>query len=143
VAENFKLTPYAGFSHDAVKRGSFMEEGHAFGLRGEAETFSQSSAVLGLRAQKVLRAVTLNGHAAHYMALNDEDLSFKATLPADAMGTRWDIKGAGLPRNTTWIGVGVEADVTPKLTVNAGFDLSFERNKVADNVFSVGFRYKL
>jgi autotransporter-associated beta strand protein len=143
VTDNFRLTPFIGLSHDTVKRGSFEEKGHAFGLKGDKETFGQTAGVLGLRAQGDFGFFRLNGHVSHYAAFGKEDLSFKATLPADASGTLWDIKGVGLPRNTTWIGIGAEFDVTPAFTVNAGYDVSMERKKATDNVFTVGFRYKM
>jgi outer membrane autotransporter protein len=141
VSDHFRLTPFAGISRDAVKRGDFEEEGHAFGLKGEKATFGQTAGVVGLRAQGNAGPAKLNGHVSHYAALNKEDLSFKATLPADTTGTKWDIKGVGLPRHTDWIGVGAEIEVTPKLSVNLGYDVSIERKKATDSVVTLGFRY--
>jgi outer membrane autotransporter protein len=141
LTDNFRLTPYLGISHDTVKRGKFEEKGHAFGLKGASETYSQTAGVAGIRAQAKVGRVKWNAHVSHTMAFNKEDLSFKASVPADTTGTLWKVRGVGLPRNSTWIGIGAEYEVSPKLTVNAGYDVNVERKHTADHVVSVGFRY--
>jgi len=142
LTDRFTLNPFAGLAHDTVRRGKFTEEGYAFGLADGAETYSQTSALVGLRAQAKFDKVKVKAHATHYMALNKEDLSFKAKTVGDPTGPDWDIKGVGLPRHTTWVGVGVEYDVTPDFTVNAGYDVSVSRGRANDHVATIGFRYR-
>jgi len=141
LTDTLGLTPFAGISHDTVKRGKFTESGSPFGLTDGAETFSQTSGVVGLRAEAKLAALKLTGHVTHYAAFNKEDLGFRAKLTGGSPAGVWDVKGIGLPRHTTWIGIGAEIPVGPAFSVTASYDLGVERSLDSDHVVSVGFKY--
>jgi outer membrane autotransporter protein len=142
INKNIKITPFIGLMHDTVKRGKFSEKGHAFGLTAGSETFSQTSGVVGVRAQAQVSKVKLSGHVTHVSAFNKEDLSFDATLTGDPAKTKYKVKGVSIPKNTTWVGIGAEIEAAQDLTVSISYDVAIERSKVSDNVVSLGFRYK-
>ncbi|MDR3259269.1 MAG: autotransporter domain-containing protein [Fusobacteriaceae bacterium] len=143
ISNDIKVTPFVGLMHDTVKRGKFTEKGNDFGITAKAEDYSQTSGVAGVRAQAKISKLKLNGHLTHVSAFNKEDLSFKAHYVGDTKETPIRVKGAALPKNTTWVGVGVEIEAAQDLTISVSYDMSIERAEVADNVISLGLRYKI
>ena len=142
VTPRFSVTPYVGLAHDTVHRGSFKEKNSQFALRASSTTYDQTSAVFGLRAEAKFDRLKLHGTVQHMAAFGDENLSFKAKYVGDTSGNHVKVKGVSLPKNTTWVGIGVEAPITENLSVNASYNVSVERSRVSDNVGSVGFRFK-
>ncbi|MCP1223900.1 autotransporter serine protease [Sebaldella sp. S0638] len=140
------ITPYAGLLFDSVNRGSFSEDNSLFGLKADSKTYSQTSGLLGLRAEGSFNWAagksTVLGYFSWQTAFNDEDLSYDASyigLPNE----KFKIKGIGLADNTAWTGVGILTEVTPVWSWYANYDMQIERSKVMNNVFSVGARINL
>ncbi|MGF6907836.1 autotransporter domain-containing protein [Fusobacterium sp. PH5-44] len=136
------LTPYMGLSHDTVHRGSFNEKNSSFAIKSSSTTYDQTSAVFGLRAEAKFNRVKFHTTVQHMSAFGKEYLSFKAKYVGDTSGDHIKVKGASLPKNTTWVGVGADVELTENLSINASYNVSIERSRVSDNVGSIGFRFK-
>ena len=146
TSSNFSFTPFAGLLVDSVNRGSFSEDNSLFGLKADSKTYTQTSGLVGLRAEAgfdwFAGKSTVLGYFSWQTAFNDEDLSYDASyvgLPDE----KFQIKGIGLANNTAWTGVGILTEVTPVWAWYANYDMQIERSKVMNNVFSVGARINL
>ncbi len=143
---NFSFTPYAGLLYDSVNRGSFSEDNSLFGLKADSKTYSQTSGLLGLRAEAgfdwAAGKSTVLGYVSWQTAFNDEDLSFDASY-VGLPGEKFNVKGIGLADNTAWTGVGILTEVGPVWSWYANYDMQIERSKIMNNVFSVGARINL
>ena len=146
TSPNVSVTPFAGLLYDSVNRGSFSEDNSLFGLKADSKTYSQTSGLLGLRAEVgfdwVAGRSTVLGYLSWQAAFNDEDLSYDASyvgLPDE----KFKIKGIGLADDTAWTGVGILTEVSPVWSWYANYDMQIEKSKVMNNVFSVGARINL
>ena len=146
TSPNMSITPFAGLLYDSVNRGSFSEDNSLFGLKADSKTYSQTSGLLGLRAEVgfdwIAGKSTILGYFSWQTAFNDEDLSFDASyvgLPDE----KFKVKGIGLADDTAWTGVGILTEVSPVWSWYANYDMQIERSKVMNNVFSVGARINL
>lgn len=142
---DFVVTPFVGLSHDTVRRGSFSEDNSAFGLTADKKTYSQTSGLVGLRAGKSIRfnngaKTTLQGYVTHQRAFNDEDLSFDAHYTG-LPGTNFTVKGIGLEKSQTWVGVGALTEFNPRMAWYVNYDAKLRSNKNNNNVFTTGLRW--
>ena len=56
---------------------------------------------------------------------------------------KFEVKGIGLPDDTTWAGIGILTEVNDDWSWSANYDAQFDGSDVANNVFSVGFRFNI
>ncbi|KDE67451.1 serine protease [Fusobacterium necrophorum DAB] len=144
--DNFKVTPFVGFSHDMLKRGSFDENVNDLSISANKKTYHKDMIVVGMKAQYDIAHD--KGRATHLMAeasvgknLSSRNLDFKASYDGHRT-EEVEFKGAKMPDYTVWTGIGVEHDFTDQFSMYTNYDLKVENDKIADKVASVGFKYK-
>ena len=144
---DFVVTPFVGVSHDTVRRGSFSEDNSQFGLKADKKTYAQTSGLVGLRVGKSVdwkggSKSTFQGYVTHQTAFNNEDLSFDASYTG-LSNAKFKVKGIGLPKNRTWVGVGALTEVNKNFGWYANYDGSVDSGKKGkghNNVFTTGVR---
>ena len=144
---DFVVTPFVGLTHDTVVRGSFSEEKSQFGLTADKKNYNQTAALLGVRIGKAVNwnsesKTTFQGYVTHQRAFNDEDLSFNARYTG-LPGATFKVKGIGLAKNRTWVGVGALTEVNSKFGWYVNYDGSIDsgKGKGNNNVFTTGLRF--
>ena len=144
---DFVVTPFVGLTHDTVVRGSFSEEKSQFGLTADKKNYNQTAALLGVRIGKAVNwnsesKTTFQGYVTHQRAFNDQDLSFDARY-IGLQGATFKVKGIGLAKNRTWVGVGALTEVNPKFGWYVNYDGSIDsgKGKGNNNVFTTGLRF--
>ena len=144
---DFVVTPFVGLTHDTVVRGSFSEEKSQFGLTADKKNYNQTAALLGVRIGKAVNwnsesKTTFQGYVTHQRAFNDQDLSFDARYTG-LPGATFKVKGIGLAKNRTWIGVGALTEVNSKFGWYVNYDGSIDsgKGKGNNNVFTTGLRF--
>ena len=144
---DFVATPFVGLTHDTVVRGSFSEEKSQFGLTADKKNYNQTAALLGVRIGKAVNwnsesKTTFQGYVTHQRAFNDQDLSFDARYTG-LPGATFKVKGIGLAKNRTWIGVGALTEVNSKFGWYVNYDGSIDsgKGKGNNNVFTTGLRF--
>ena len=144
---DFVVTPFVGLTHDTVVRGSFSEEKSQFGLTADKKNYNQTAALLGVRIGKAVNwnsesKTTFQGYVTHQRAFNDQDLSFDARYTG-LPGATFKVKGIGLAKNRTWIGVGALTEVNSKFGWYVNYDDSIDsgKGKGNNNVFTTGLRF--
>ncbi len=140
------VTPFLGIQYDSLKRGDFSENESLMGLKAESKSYNQTSVVAGIRAegdfQWAAGKSTLSGHVTVQESLNNEDLSFEASytgMPEE----KFTVEGIGLSDTTAWIGVGIDTDTGSGWSWYANYDMQIERDKISNNIFSVGVKINL
>ena len=141
---NFTLTPYVGLAHDTVRRGSFTEENSQFGLTAGKKTYSQTAGLVGLRVGQGVNwsngsKSTFQAYVTHQRAFKEQDLSFEAAYTG-LSNAKFTVKGIGLSKNQTWVGVGVLTEVNPGFAWYVNYDGKIEK-KGRNNVFTTGLRF--
>ncbi|MDR1835274.1 MAG: autotransporter domain-containing protein [Fusobacteriaceae bacterium] len=142
LADRYKITPFLGIQADFLRGGGFTEHDPTLGLIVDDSLYSQTSGVLGLRAEAKFNRFKFNAHIAHLAAFNDEKLKIQTRYAGDPTKRKYEIDGIGLSRNTTWIGLGADFAVKENFTINLNYDTSIEDGKTTDRAISLGFRYK-
>ena len=144
---DFVVTPFVGLTHDTVVRGSFSEEKSQFGLTADKKNYNQTAALLGVRIGKAVNwnsesKTTFQGYITHQRAFNDQDLSFNARYTG-LPGATFKVKGIGLAKNRTWVGVGALTEVNSKFGWYVNYDGSIDsgKGKGNNNVFTTGLRF--
>ena len=144
---DFVVTPFVGLTHDTVVRGSFSEEKSQFGLTADKKNYNQTAALLGVRVGKAVNwnnesKTTFQGYVTHQRAFNDQDLSFDARYTG-LPGATFKVKGIGLAKNRTWVGVGALTEVNSKFGWYVNYDGSIDsgKGKGNNNVFTTGLRF--
>ena len=144
---DFVVTPFVGLTHDTVVRGSFSEEKSQFGLTADKKNYNQTAALLGVRVGKAVNwnsesKTTFQGYVTHQRAFNDQDLSFDARYTG-LPGATFKVKGIGLAKNRTWVGVGALTEVNSKFGWYVNYDDSIDsgKGKGNNNVFTTGLRF--
>ncbi len=126
----FALTPFVGFSHDVVRRGAFSEQNSQFGLTADKVTYKQTSGLIGLRTSLEVNLAgmktTFQGYVNHQKAFNREDLSFKASYTG-LQDAKFDVKGIGLAKHKTWVGIGALAEVNKNASLYVNYDLKLAK----------------
>ncbi|WP_460030173.1 autotransporter outer membrane beta-barrel domain-containing protein [Mannheimia haemolytica] len=139
----FALTPFVGFSHDVVRRGAFSEQNSQFGLTADKATYKQTSGLIGLRTSLEVNLAgmktTFQGYVNHQKAFNREDLSFKASYTG-LQDAKFDVKGIGLAKHKTWVGIGALAEVNKNTSLYVNYDLKLAKNSGHNNVVTAGIR---
>lgn len=144
---DFVITPFVGLSHDTVIRGSFSEDNSQFGLKADKKTYAQTSGLVGLRVGKSVdwkggSKSTFQGYVTHQTAFNNEDLSFDASYTG-LSNAKFKVKGIGLAKNKTWVGVGALTEVNKNFGWYTNYDGSVDSGKKGkghNNVFTTGVR---
>ena len=144
---DFVVTPFVGLTHDTVVRGSFSEDKSQFGLTADKKNYDQTAALIGLRVGKSVNwnggsKTTFQGYVTHQRAFNDEDLSFNARYTG-LPGATFKVKGIGLSKNKTWVGVGALTEVNSGFGWYVNYDGSVDsgKGKGSNNVFTTGVRF--
>ena len=142
VEKDYKyFTPYIGYSFNNLKRGSFSESNAAWGIHAGKKNYNTQSFVFGFRGEYEFSSYKLNGYLAHEINIGNRDLSFEGNFTGIDVKQRF--KGIDLAKHNTWGGIGVTKQLTPSIELSANLDFLIERNKIRDNVVSMGIKYSL
>ncbi|ANF67569.1 hypothetical protein A6041_02820 [[Haemophilus] ducreyi] len=147
---DFTVTPFIGVAYDNVIHGAFTETNSQLGLTAPKQTYAQTSGLVGLRVAHQLRyangmKTTLQGYVNHQVAFNQQDLSYTAKYTgANNVLNHADfkVKGIGLVKNKTWLGIGSTTEITPNTTWYVNYDLKLENTKGYNNVVSADIHVK-
>ena len=145
-AKKSAVIPFLGIQYDSLKRGDFSENESLMGLKAESKTYNQTSVVAGVRAEKGFQWAagksTLSGHVTVQESLNDGNLNFEASytgMPEE----KFTVKGIGLPDTTAWVGIGIDTNTELGWSWYVNYDMQIERDKISNNIFSVGVKINL
>jgi uncharacterized protein with beta-barrel porin domain len=110
-ASDWSVTPFAAVDFENLNRGRIAEGGAGgFGIAAPATSFDQTNAQLGARLAYRWNwqggQTTLQGYALYQRVLSGSNLSFNAAY-AGAPGATFQLEGVNSPRNSGWVGIGV------------------------------------
>lgn len=146
IKDSSAVIPFLGIQYDRLKRGDFSEDENLLGLKAESKTYKQTSAVAGIRGETEFEWAagksTVTGHMTLKESLDNEDLSFEASYTA-MPEEKFMVKGIGLSDTTVWAGIGINTDIDSGWSWYANYDMQIERDKIANNIFSVGIKINL
>jgi len=123
---DLRLAPFVSLDYARSERDSFMEHGAGgFGLRSEAQAVDRWQAGLGMRASRRWmfgndRTLDVSAHAQwrHTLASNGE------SMDASFVGLQqWlPVQGIGMSRQGYVFGVGMDARLSHRTTLNVSYD---------------------
>lgn len=134
------LTPFVGYSHDYLRRGSFSESNAAWGIHSDSKNYVNTNLLLGLRAEFAFEKYKLQSYVTQAINVGDRDLSYEGHFTGNT--TRQKFRGIEQAKNTTWIGLGVFREFNSNFGIYGNIDFRIEDGKRADSVFSTGLQYK-
>lgn len=134
------VTPFIGYSQDYLRRGSFSESNAAWGINASSKNYHTSNFLVGLRAEYDINKYKLQSYITQAINVGDRNLGYEGNFTGSSVKQKFH--GIRLPKNTTWMGVGVFREITPNLGVSGNVDFRVEDRKMVDSVFSVGLQYK-
>lgn len=140
-----RIAPFAGLSHDRLRRGPIDEGDQPFALRASRRSYHQTAALLGLRLHAAPLAwagglTTFSAYGA-YRYGNPTRLDFTAAF-AGAPDASFRVEGIGLPRHAGWVGLGAGTDVGDAMSWFVNGNVRFGHGGVASNGVSAGLRYR-
>lgn len=146
TTKNTSIIPFMGIQYDSLNRGDFSEDESLFGLKAESKTYNQTSALAGIKAEGNFtwaagRSI-VSGHITVKESFNKEDLGFEASYTG-MPGEKFMVRGIGLSDTTAWTGVGISTDTNSNWSWYANYDMQIERDKISNNIFSVGVKINL
>ncbi|KDE72721.1 hypothetical protein IX329_001883 [Fusobacterium necrophorum] len=134
------VTPFIGYSQDYLRRGSFSESNAAWGINASSKNYHTSNFLIGLRAEYDINKYKFQSYITQSINVGDRNLGYEGNFTGSSVKQKF--YGIKLPKNTTWMGVGVFREITPNLGVSGNVDFRAEDKKIVDSVFSVGLQYK-
>jgi len=146
LSADTRLTPYAGLAYDHLKRGGFTESGGVFGLTADSQSYRQTAGLLGLRGDSRFQwsggMSVVQAYAAWQHAFTAGSLDFGAAyVGAPAAG--FTVQGIGLPRNSGWVGLGLNTAVDKRWGWYLNYDAQLGDGGLRNNVLSLGLRFNL
>lgn len=138
-------SPFVSLGDEYLSRGTIAEDGAGgFGLSARSEGFNQSYAQIGGRLAYHWAwnsgQMWLKGFALYQRVLSGSDLGFTAAY-AGAPDATFQLEGVNSPRNTGWIGVGLNALLDSHWSWFANLDGQIAGGGTKARVLSAGARY--
>ena len=145
-SDNWTTTPFASAGDEHLKRGAITEQGAGgFGISASSDDFNQSFAQIGARLGYNWHwgtgQVSLKGFALYQRVLSGHDLGFTAAY-AGAQNATFELKGVNSPRNSGWLGVGLNATLDNQWSWFLNLDGQIAGGGTKAAVFSAGARYR-
>lgn len=142
AGKHFKyLTPYVAYSIDILNREGFNESEASWGIVSGDKRYLQQNIILGIQGEyKIDESLRLTSHITQQINIGDRDLSFKGHFVNSS--TEYQFKGIEQVKNTTWIGVGVEKDITTNFGIGVNLDMRLNEYKKEDVQISTNIYYR-
>ncbi|MFK2892203.1 S8 family serine peptidase [Dyella flagellata] len=139
-------TPFVSAGDEYLRRGAIAEQGAGgFGISASSHDFNQSFAQLGARLGYNWRLATgqlsLKGFALYQRVLSGQNLGFTAAY-AGAPNATFELEGVNSPRNSGWIGAGLNATLGDRWSWFVNLDGQVAGGGTKAAVFSAGARYR-
>ena len=144
-SDAWTTTPFVSAGDEHLDRGAIAEQGAGgFGISAPSDDFNQSYAQIGARLSYrwmwSTGQLSLKGFVLYQRVLGGQNLGFTAAY-AGAPNATFELEGVNSPRNTGWIGVGLNADMSKHWTWFANLDGQVAGGGTKATVFSAGARY--
>lgn len=138
-------TPFASAGNEYLQRGTIAERGAGgFGITAPSDDFNQSfaqiGARLGYRWNWSTGQLSLKGFALYQRVLSGQNLGFTAAY-AGAPNATFELEGVNSPRNSGWLGVGLNAMLGKQWSWFLNLDGQVAGGGTKAAVFSAGARY--
>lgn len=139
-------TPFVSAGDEYLRRGAIAEHGAGgFGITASDHGFNQSyaqvGARLGYRWTWGTGQLSLKGFALYQHVLAGRNLGFTAAY-AGAPSATFALEGVNTPRNSGWIGAGLNASLNNQWSWFANLDGQIAGGGTKAAVFSAGARYR-
>jgi uncharacterized protein with beta-barrel porin domain len=139
-------TPFASAGDEHLDRGAIAEQGAGgFGITAPSDDFNQSYAQVGARVAYSWTwgtgQISLKGFALFQRVLGGQSLGFTAAY-AGAPNATFELDGVNSPRNSGWVGVGVNSALSNHWSWFANLDGQLTGGDTKATVFSAGARYE-
>lgn len=140
IGKNYNyINPYIGYSYNHLRRGGFSESDAAWGINTNKKDYDYSSLTAGIRGFYEKDSYKFTGYIAHDIILSNRDLSFEGKFTGSNRSYRF--KGMDLVKNSTWLGLGISRKINPQFDITGNVDFVVEKEKIRDNIVSVGIKY--
>jgi len=139
-------TPFVSAGDEYLRRGAIAEHGAGgFGItasdHGFNQGYAQVGARLGYRWTWGTGQLSLKGFALYQRVLAGRNLGFTAAY-AGAPSATFELEGVNTPRNSGWIGAGLNASLNNQWSWFVNLDGQIAGGGTKATVFSAGARYR-
>jgi uncharacterized protein with beta-barrel porin domain len=139
-------TPFVSAGDEYLRRGAIAEHGAGgFGIAAASDDFNQSYAQVGARLGYSWNwgagQLSLKGFALYQRVLSGWNLGFTAAY-AGAPNATFELEGVNSPRNSGWIGAGLNAVLNNQWSWFVNLDGQIASGGTKATVFSAGARYR-
>jgi uncharacterized protein with beta-barrel porin domain len=138
-------TPFVSLGDEDLSRGAIAESGAGgFGIAADSKDFNQSNGQLGARVAYHWAwdagQVWLKGFALYQRVLAGGDLGFTAAY-AGAPDATFELEGVNSPRNSGWVGLGLNTLLNNQWSWFANLDGQVAGGGTKATVFSAGAQF--
>jgi uncharacterized protein with beta-barrel porin domain/subtilisin family serine protease len=145
-SDTWTTTPFMSVGDEHLDRGAINEQGAGgFGIAASSDDFNQSYAQLGARLAYRWNwgdgQLSLRGYALYQRILGGRDLGFTAAY-AGAPGATFELEGVNSPRNSAWVGAGLNAVMSQHWSWYLNLDGQFASGGTKARTISAGARYQ-
>jgi outer membrane autotransporter protein len=145
-SDAWTTTPFVSAGDEHLGRGAINEQGAGgFGIAAPSDDFNQSYAQLGARLAYRWNwgdgQLLLRGYALYQRILGGRDLGFTAAY-AGAPGATFELEGVNAPRNSAWVGAGLNAVMNQHWSWYLNLDGQFASGGTKARTISGGVRYQ-
>ncbi|WP_425488842.1 S8 family serine peptidase [Dyella caseinilytica] len=144
-SDAWTTTPFVSAGDEHLDRGAINEQGAGgFGIAAPSDDFNQSYAQLGARLAYRWAwgdgQLSLKGYALYQRILGGKDLGFTAAY-AGAPNATFELEGVNSPRNSEWVGAGLNAVMNNHWSWYLNLDGQFASGGTKARMISAGARY--
>ncbi|XGU48256.1 S8 family serine peptidase [Fusobacterium necrophorum subsp. funduliforme] len=144
--DHFQLSSFIGYSYDILERGKFDETVNSLAIRAKKKQYHRSGILAGLRGEYSIlnkngKKTYLSLYTSIEKNIKNSSLAFNAKYHGERKGTA-HFEGIRLPKYTIWNGLGIEQDISNQSSIYLNYDMKIEKDKVADQVATIGLKYK-
>jgi len=144
-ANAWTTTPFLALGDEDLSRGTIAESGAGgFGIAAGSKDFNQSNGQIGARLAYHWTSDTgqmwLKGYALYQRVLAGSDLGFTAAY-AGAPDATFELEGVNSPRNSGWVGLGLNTLLNNRWSWFANLDGQIAGGGTKATVFSAGAQF--
>jgi outer membrane autotransporter protein len=145
-SDAWTTTPFVSAGDEHLDRGAIAEQGAGgFGIAAPSEDFNQSYAQIGARLAYrwtlSTGQISLKGFALYQRVLGGQNFGFTAAY-AGAPSATFELEGVNSPRNSGWVGAGLNAVMGNHWSWFANLDGQIAGGGTKATVLSAGAQYR-
>ncbi|WP_158545129.1 S8 family serine peptidase [Dyella monticola] len=145
-SDAWTTTPFVSAGDEHLDRGAINEQGAGgFGITAPSDDFNQSYGQIGARLAYSWKwgdgQLSLKGYALYQRIMGGRDLGFTAAY-AGAPNATFELEGVNTPRNSEWIGAGLNAVMNQHWSWYLDLDGQFASSGTKARTISAGMRYR-